>query len=89
MRVKLDGVAHGGLWDFPGPASDGPKSKKGLAQPNILESLAIAGDSPVGDRQDSLGKHPSRSGHVKPGLNPRGPPRKAKYSLATDSEPVA
>ena len=25
--------------------------------------------------------------HVKRGLNPRGPSRKAKYSLATDSEP--
>ena len=28
----------------------------------------------------------SRSGHVKPGLNLRGPSRKAKYSLTTDSE---
>ena len=26
---------------------------------------------------------------MKAGLNPRGPSRKAKYSLATDSEPVA
>ena len=28
----------------------------------------------------------SRSGHVEPRLNPRGPSRKAKYSLMTDSE---
>ena len=28
----------------------------------------------------------SRSGHVKPRLNLRGPSRKAKYSLTTDSE---
>ena len=28
----------------------------------------------------------SRSSHVKPRLNPRGPSRKAKYSLTTDSE---
>ncbi len=28
----------------------------------------------------------SRSGHVEPGLNLRGPSRKAKYSLTTDSE---
>ena len=28
----------------------------------------------------------SRSGHVEPRLNPRGPSRKAKYSLTTDSE---
>ncbi len=26
---------------------------------------------------------------MKPGLNPGGPPPKAKYSSATDSEPVA
>jgi hypothetical protein len=30
----------------------------------------------------------STAGHGKPGRNPRGPPRKAKYSLATDSELV-
>src|SRR5580698_7431372 len=29
----------------------------------------------------------SRTMHVKPGLNPRGPSRKSKYSLVTDSEP--
>ena len=31
-------------------------------------------------------EHLSRTRHVKPGLNPRGPSRKAKYSLMTDSE---
>ena len=31
--------------------------------------------------------HLSRTGHVEVGLNLRGPSRKAKYSLATDSEP--
>ena len=30
----------------------------------------------------------SRPGHEKSWLNPRGPPRKAKYSRETDSEPV-
>ena len=34
----------------------------------------------------SLERYLSRSSHVKPGLNPRGPSRKAKYSLTTDSE---
>ena len=34
-------------------------------------------------------RHLSRTRHVKAGLNPRGPSRKAKYSLATDSEKVA
>ena len=33
--------------------------------------------------------YPSKSGHVKPGLNLGGPSPKAKYSLATDSEKVA
>lgn len=31
---------------------------------------------------------PSNTGHVKSRVNPRGPPRKAKYSSMTDSEPV-
>ena len=31
----------------------------------------------------------SRTQHVKVGPKPRGPSRKAKYSLATDSAPVA
>ena len=32
-------------------------------------------------------RYPSRVGHVKPGLNRRGPSRKAKYAMTTDSEP--
>ena len=36
-----------------------------------------------------LVRYLSTAGHVKPGRNLRGPPRKAKYSLATDSEKVA
>ena len=31
----------------------------------------------------------SKTVHVEDGLNPGGPSPKAKYSLATDSEPVA
>ena len=34
-------------------------------------------------------RHLSSARHVKAGVNLRGPSRKAKYSLATDSEPVA
>jgi hypothetical protein len=34
-----------------------------------------------------VSRHLSRTEHVKVGLNRRGPSRKAKYSLATDSEP--
>ena len=34
-------------------------------------------------------KYPSTAGHVKPGVNPGGPPPKAKYSWTTDSAIVA
>jgi hypothetical protein len=36
-----------------------------------------------------LSRHLSRAGHVKARSNLRGPSRKAKYYLATDSEEVA
>jgi len=36
---------------------------------------------------DPPDRYPSRVGHVKPGLNLRGPSRKAKYQMTTDSEP--
>src|SRR5690349_22047594 len=52
-----------------------------------LENGARAGDSPVGDIGSGPSRYPSRVGHVKPGLNPRGPSRKAKYVMTTDSEP--
>ena len=39
-------------------------------------------------RMAFLSKFLSTAGHGKPGRNPRGPLRKAKYSLATDSELV-
>ena len=55
---------------------------------NILESLTIAGDSPVQASVMIQGWHLSRAGHVKSCLNLRGPSRKAKYSQKTDSEPV-
>jgi hypothetical protein len=47
------------------------------------------GESPVDDRVRPPVRHLSKTQYVKVGLNPRGPSRKAKYSLATDSEPVA
>ena len=50
-----------------------------------METPTIEGDSPVSDSGPSLEGYLSRSGHVKPGLNLRGPSRKAKYSLMTDS----
>ena len=53
-----------------------------------MERPATEGDRPVGDSEWSPERYLSKSGHVKPGLNLRGPSRKAKYSLTTDSEPV-
>ena len=47
------------------------------------------GDSPVGERGRRPIRHLSKTRHVEAGPNLRGPSRKAKYSLATDSEPVA
>jgi hypothetical protein len=47
------------------------------------------GESPVDKRVRSPVRHLSKTEYVKVGLNPRGPSRKAKYSLATDSEQVA
>ena len=55
-----------------------------------METRATEGNSPVGENDlDFLDGFLSTAGHVKPGRNSRGPPRKAKYSLATDSERVA
>ena len=55
----------------------------------FLEETATEGDSPVSERlDDSFGRFPSTTGHEKPCGNPGGPSPKAKYSSATDSEPV-
>ena len=51
-----------------------------------MERPTIEGDSPVFENFVPVEKHLSRASHVKPGLNLRGPSRKAKYSLMTDSE---
>ena len=53
-----------------------------------MESETQEGESPVNEMQQSLVSILSRTGHVKSCLNPRGPSRKAKYSLVTDSEQV-
>ena len=51
-----------------------------------MERPAKDGDSPVGESEWSPEGFLSKSGHVKPRLNPQGPSCKAKYSLTTDSE---
>ena len=53
----------------------------------VLESSTTEGESPVRGIRRSLVRHLSSARHVEAGVNLRGPSRKAKYSLATDSEP--
>ena len=55
---------------------------------NALESAAVVGDSPVHENLKQPSMFLSRTGHEKPCLNLGGPPSKAKYVSATDSEPV-
>ena len=55
---------------------------------NGLESPAAQGESPVTENPTQPSGIPSKAGHVKPCLNPGGPPSKAKYSMMTDSELV-
>ena len=54
-----------------------------------MERPAIEGESPVNEMFRNLfAAFPSKAGHVQSCLNLRGPSRKAKYSLETDSELV-
>ena len=50
---------------------------------------AAEGDSPVVERNASSVAIPSITRHVEPGVNPGGPPPKAKYYWTTDSVIVA
>jgi hypothetical protein len=52
------------------------------------ESCTIEGNSPVHETPWTPLDLPSSAGSGKAGVNLRGPPRKAKYSQATDSELV-
>ena len=60
----------------------------GHARRTGLERPTIEGKSPVVESVAAPEWIPSSTGHVKPRMNPAGPSAKAKYSLATDSEPV-
>ena len=50
---------------------------------------AAEGESPVTERVESPADFPSSTRHEKPGVNPGGPPPKAKYYWTTDSVIVA
>jgi hypothetical protein len=53
-----------------------------------LESRAAEGNSPVRENNQPPERHPSSAGSGKARVNLRGPPRKAKHKLATDSARV-
>lgn len=53
-----------------------------------MESRSIEGERPVIENQSTPRDFLSNATHVKRRMNPRRPWRKAKYSLATDSEQV-
>ena len=53
-----------------------------------MEKCSIEGDRPVTKNQTTPRDFLSNASHVKRRMNPRRPRRKAKYSLATDSEQV-
>lgn len=68
-------------------ASEREAAQKSLrSQQKRLERRGTEGDTPVCDR--AAGMSVSRAGHVKSCLKTGGPSSKAKYYLATDSEPV-
>ena len=51
-----------------------------------MESQATEGESPVVESEQTPPDILSSACPVEPGVNQRGPPRKAKYYLVTDSE---
>ena len=53
-----------------------------------MENRSIEGERPVTENSSSPREFLSNASHVKRRMNPRRPRRKAKYSLATDSEQV-
>ena len=54
----------------------------------VLEKQTIEGESPVYERKVKVSGIQSSTRHEKSRMNKRGPSRKAKYYLVTDSELV-
>ena len=65
-----------------------PRSYKLADSGTVLERPTKEGASPVREIQPAPDEFLSTMGHVIARGNPGGPPSKAKYSLATDSELV-
>ena len=80
-----------------GKAQTGSVRGSGVAGPQhgivdgsgkCLESTSEEGERPVHETESDSRGIPSTAGHVESRGNLGGPSSKAKYSLATDSEPV-
>ena len=63
----------------PAPWGGGTGTWRQGCELSPLESGAVAGDSPLSEAPFPPTGIPSRTGHVKPRLNPEGPPSKAEY----------
>ena len=88
--AKPVGVALGGSWDSAWRATDlrSRRENEGVAE-RLCERAAKERDSRVRETLDScFVEHPSNAGYEEPCVNLGGPSPKAKYSHATDSEPV-
>ena len=66
----------------------GPRYIINNSNRNVLEKHTIDGESPVYERKVEVSGFQSSTRHEKSRMNERGPSRKAKYYLVTDSELV-
>ena len=66
----------------------GPRYIINNSNRNVLEKNTIDGESPVYERKVEISGIQSSTRHEKSRMNKRGPSRKAKYYLVTDSELV-
>ena len=75
-----------------GARSEGQQTFQGVTKPmlsgTVMEIRTAEGNSPVRENDQSPEWHPSSAESGKVRVNLRGPPRKAKYKLATDSARV-
>ena len=66
----------------------GPRYTINNSNRNVLGKHTIEGESPVYERKVEVSGFQSSTRHEKSRMNERGPSRKAKYYLVTDSELV-
>ena len=66
----------------------GPRYTINNSRRNVLEKHTIEGESPVSERRVEVSGIQSSTRHEKSRMKERGPSRKVKYYLVTDSELV-